>query len=47
MNFDRYRGDIFENDDMEDDILYYFDILIRRKNKDHVLDNNGKKLLSL
>ena len=32
---------------MEDDFLDYVDILIRRKNKDHVLDNNGKKLLSL
>ena len=37
----------FENDDMEDDYLDYINILIRRKHKDHVLDNNGKKLLSL
>ena len=47
LDYDKYLDDIFQTDDMEDDILNYVDNLSTRRNKDHVIDNNGKKLLSL
>ena len=47
LDYDKYLDDIFQTDDMEDDILNYIDNLSTRRNKDHVIDNNGKKLLSL